>query len=1194
MSRLMERAEIALEPNALLLMQRCSTVAAVVATLIGFVVLVAWVGSISSLLFQTAGYATMKANTAFCIVLCGCASLAAPKVKPLSQFLFLLAGILGLLSLVEHCTQWNLGIDHLLAYDNKYQLAGSRPGLMSPSTASCLIAISLAQGLFSSREKGGAVSTGLVLATFIAGLFSLIMHLYNVPNVFSVQPFTQVAVPTAIALMLLSVSALCAHPRRAPVAILISNTAGGLASRRLIPVCIVLPVLLGWLRAKGEEQGYYPFEFGTSLLILSMIVLLSGLIWWVADTLTREDAAEKLSTALKASEAKYLSVMETATDAIFSTDRSGAIVFANSATASMFGYSVDELAGCSLPMLITDEPKHPLNSSLPAQSVKAFGKRKNGTLFPVELSIGPSRDGGAEANHGTITYIARDTTQRKQAEIALQEHQELTQAILESANDAFIAIDETGLIVDWNDKATETFGWTREEALGRKLEETVLPVQHHEAHSLRMQELISNGVNATGNQRIESSSMHKNGHEFPVEVSIFPVRTSIGTTVCAFIHDITERRKSELSVQAARDEALRASRFKTNFVATMSHEIRTPMNGILGLTEILLLTNLNDKQRDYATTIQIAGNSLLTVINDVLDFSKMEAGKLFLEVSDFEPIKLVESVAELLTASASEKQLSLLTFIDPNLPLSMKGDRGRLRQILMNLVGNAIKFSEHGEILIRASLEKTANSNQLMFAVTDTGVGLSEEEMSSLFTPFVQLEGSKAQAGTGLGLSISKRLTELMKGEIGVFSEKGSGATFWFSVPFEQASAANIRERVRSDVADARILVVDDEQLARDVLYDYLVSWEMRPTVANGGKSALRMLRSANDADPYSVVIVDQMMPDLDGIELGQIIRQDVLLKKVKLVLLTSFDQPGMSEEALKIGFDAYLTKPIKQAQLLDAIATVLSNEHEANLTAMVAEQLKQNLTTIPPIMRDELILVVDDHKINQQVALLLLGALGYEVHIASSGRQALEFIQRVPYTMVLMDCQMPDLDGFDTTRALRKIEAATGAHMPVIAMTAHAIEGSREQCLAAGMDDFLSKPIDSARLQTIIEKWLPLNSVQDKLKGNHSGLPDVRETLQSKFGAHALELFDMCLRDIPVLLENLRIAVSAKGITEVKSFAHDLKGISGTVCAYEMHKSCSDIELASGDADWQKVNLLVDRLENQFATLKQSPPVLK
>lgn|GEM_PF-1022769 len=284
-----------------------------------------------------------------------------------------------------------------MAYDNKYQLPGARPGLMAPSTALCFMALSLAQGHFKYRERGAAASTTLVLATFAAGLFTF-MHLYGVPTVFSVQAFTQMAATTAVALMLLSVSALCAHPLRDPAALLISDTAGGFTSRRLMPVCIFLPLLLGWLRSKGEEQGYYPFEFGTSLLILSMIVLLSGLIWWVAHTLTREDAAEKLSAALKVSESRYLSVMETATDAIFSTDDSGAIVFANGASSSMFGYSTEELAGSSLKILMADGAQHLLAAGHHEHSVAVQCKRKNGSMFPVELSIGPS----TVANEGTV------------------------------------------------------------------------------------------------------------------------------------------------------------------------------------------------------------------------------------------------------------------------------------------------------------------------------------------------------------------------------------------------------------------------------------------------------------------------------------------------------------------------------------------------------------------------------------------------------------------------------------------------------------------------------------------------------------------------------------------------------------------------------------------------------------------------
>jgi two-component system, sensor histidine kinase and response regulator len=666
-------------------------------------------------------------------------------------------------------------------------------------------------------------------------------------------------------------------------------------------------------------------------------------------------------------------------------------------------------------------------------------------------------------------------------------------------------------------------------------------------------------------------------------------------------------RESQRELQIARDEAVESSRFKSEFLASMSHEIRTPMNGILGMTEILLRSNLNDKQHGYATTVQEAGKSLLSVINDVLDFSKIEAGKLFLEVVDFEPIRLVESIADLLAEPARQKGLSLLTFIDPNISSAVHGDPGRLRQILMNLVGNAIKFSEHGEILIRASLEKKEESIDLIkFSVTDTGIGLTDEEISRLFRPFVQLAGSMTQSGTGLGLSISKRLVDLMNGEIGVHSVKGHGSTFWLSVPFERSMVAESGIRVTPDLSGVRVLVVDDEKTAREVLNDYLVSWGIRNDTAKNSQEALNFLRTAAEIDPYTIVVIDLMMPDINGLQLGKIIREDDILKNARIILVTAFDKPGTGEEAISLGFDAYLTKPIKQSQLLDCITGVLRESGAKELSSQAIRDAAQSRASVQLATRDELLLVVEDHRINQEVALLLLKAIGFEAHVANNGHQALELLQRIPYALVFMDCQMPELDGFETTRALRKIETRTGKHVPIIAMTAHVIEGSREQCLASGMDDYISKPIDSEQLQQLTDKWLPLSTVNGSPAAHIDSVSSPEQPIQqtylsidvhkmeSKFGPNTSELINMFVREASSQLEKLKDTATTQDTAELLWCVHGLRGVCATVFALPMHKICGDIESAVREQDWKTISALIDQLVSEFDRVKKDTGTLQ
>jgi two-component system sensor histidine kinase/response regulator len=656
-------------------------------------------------------------------------------------------------------------------------------------------------------------------------------------------------------------------------------------------------------------------------------------------------------------------------------------------------------------------------------------------------------------------------------------------------------------------------------------------------------------------------------------------------------------------LSAAKDLAIGASRFKSQFLANMSHEIRTPMNGILGMTEVLLRGGLNEKERGYANTILDAGKSLLSVINDILDFSKIEAGKLNLEIVEFGPIRLVESVADLLAAQAKKRNLSLLTFIDPEIPDVLRGDLGRLRQILMNFSGNAIKFAEEGKVLIRASKEESsAGKVWVKFSVTDNGIGLTPEEIAQLFQPFVQIDGTRVSTfgGTGLGLSISKRLVDLMGGEIGVTSLKDHGSTFWFSVPLEIGVTEYSAPRKIQDLTSTRVLVVDDEESARDILQEYLTSWGMRKETAKNAKEGLALLHAAAEKnEPYDVAIIDMVMLGTNGLQLGKTILENEVLKSTKLILITAYDKPVLGEEAIGLGFDAYLTKPIKQSQLLDAIASVMQ---EARLEEGLG--LADPATDQKPFLqnpnRDELILVAEDHPINQEVALLLLKDLGFEAHVAKNGKLALDMMQRIPYALVFMDCQMPELNGYDTTRAFRKIETRTGKHIPIIAMTAHAIEGSREQCIAAGMDDYISKPFDPDHLNQMIEKWIVTDALARSANGaiEQTGPPGAHgkalpitinlEQLRAKYGINTERILDLFLKDAPTLIEQIGIALNSSDEAELLKSTHSLQGVCATVRALSLKQVCREIESAVEISDWQSAHALLKHLESQFQAVQR------
>jgi two-component system, sensor histidine kinase and response regulator len=955
----------------------------------------------------------------------------------------------------------------------------------------------------------------------------------------------------------------------------------------------------GTLQGVGSFSGETPTA---SLMLLQAFMATEAVTTLVLAAVLAE--RQQAENTMRQSEERFRHIVESAPNGIVMVDQKGRIELVNSQVERLFGYSkaelIDQPVERLLPWRHRERHSRPGGIASPLPQWRAtdagqelYGIRKDGDAFPVEIGLNPLETPGGI--HVLASVV--DITERKQAEETLRQSEERFRSMIENVKDhAIIMLDPEGRVLTWNKGAERLMGYRPDEILGKHYS-CFFPIDVCDNGT---PEQLLQAALAEGHCEDEGWRLHKDDSMFWANVVIATVRDKAGTLTgfAQVTGDLTRRRRIEEELRLAKEGADAANQAKSAFLANISHEIRTPMTGIIGVAGLMSDTELSPEQTEYCGIIRRSSESLLTVINEVLDFSKVESGKLELEIIDFDLRSVVSEVTDLFAKQAADKNIELISSIQDDVPTDLQGDPGRLRQILSNLVNNALKYTAKGNAIVEvAQLEQTDTHANLRFSVTDTGIGIPEDKVKKLFHSFTQIDASisRKYGGTGLGLAICKNLVELMGGEIGVDSKPELGSTFWFTLPLLKQPAPDRKTlRTQANLAGLRALIVDGNETSRSVIEHCVGSLGIKSQSAEDGPTAMELLRiSCATGEPFDLVIMEFMLPGMDGQELAQTIRNNSEFSALKLLLVTSVQKNGAEKLAKAAGVDAWLAAPVTHSVLAERLADLMA---EPSRSGSSTTEMFGKISSEQNSTHRLRVLVADDNHINQKVISSLLNKMGHRADVVGNGKEALEAFKLVPYDMVLMDIQMPEADGLETCRQIRALEASKGRHTPIIAITAHARKVDRDECLAAGMDDYVSKPINPGDLKAAIArriaaaKTIPLTDPALE-SSTQADILNFSTALSLVDGNRELlcEVARIFLDQYPKLLEKTHQALSRSDYESLAKAAHTLASSVGQLAGQRAYAAAKTLEQVSSERDQYQTPEAVAELERELQLLRSA-----